>query len=206
MSTTDTPAVPTRRERQREETRRDLARIALDLAVRQGLANVRVPQIAAAAGVSTRTFNNYFPSKEAAVAWPAMVRAGRVADNLRRRPADERLSEALTAAVGELYEPAGSVEPLSEWLNDFRQLAASEPALRVELLKISDAGEQALAEAIAERTGAGENELGPKVLAAMAVGAERAAVLHWIKHTDRNEPIVLTVTAALRQALEEVDR
>ena len=52
-----------RRERQREETRRDLAIMALELASARGLANVRVPDIAAAAGVSTRTFNNYFPEQ-----------------------------------------------------------------------------------------------------------------------------------------------
>jgi AcrR family transcriptional regulator len=207
MSTTGTPSVPSRRERQREETRRDLAQIALDLATEHGVANVRVPQIAAAAGVSTRTFNNYFPSKEAAIAWPAMSRAGRVADNLREQPADETLGDAPIAAVEELYEqPSSAVSPMWEWMQKFCRLAGSEPALRVEYLKIWDAGERALAGAIAERTGAGEDELRPNVLAAMVVGAERAAVRHRLRHADRGESLAVTVRTALREALKGIDR
>ncbi|HUA07475.1 MAG TPA: TetR family transcriptional regulator [Solirubrobacteraceae bacterium] len=203
-TTTDTQPKASRRERQKDETRRDLARIALELATERGLADVRVPEIAAAAGVSTRTFNNYFPSKEAAIAWPAMLRFTRMAELLRARPAGEPLGEALVATVGELYESRPRTATATSWMSKFRVLAATEPAVRAEYLRLSDAGEQMLAGAIAERAGVGENELRPKVLAAMVVGAERAAIRHWMNNTDRKAPLVETVEAALREALKEV--
>jgi len=201
-----TQAKPSRRERQREETRRDLALIALDLASERGLANVRVPEIAAAAGVSTRTFNNYFHSKEAAIAWPAMRRSTRMANTLLARPDGEPLGEALAATMRDLYSKAADPDRPTSWMGRFRVLVASEPTLRAEYLRISDAGEQLLADAIAQRTGAGEGELRPKVLAAMVVGAERAAIRHWMNNTDRSAPLVETVDTAVREALGEAER
>jgi AcrR family transcriptional regulator len=205
MSTlNETRTKPSRRERHREETRRDLALIALDLASERGLANVRVPEIAAAAGVSTRTFNNYFRSKEAAIAWPAMRRFTRIATTLVARPADEPLGDALLAAVRDLYSSPPDFDQPTSWMGKFRVLAATEPAIMAEYLRMSDAGESLLAGAIAQRTGAGENELRPRVLAAMVVGAERAAIRHWMNNTDRSAPLVETVDAAVREALKEV--
>src|SRR6202042_1874674 len=80
-----------RRDRQKEQTRLDLALAAFELAREEGLAQVRVPQIAEAVGVSTRTFNNYFPSKEAAIVWPTALRSARMAADLAGRPAGEPL-------------------------------------------------------------------------------------------------------------------
>ncbi len=55
------------RERKKNETRAALSRAALDLALRDGYDAVTIDAIAAAANVSTRTFRNYFSSKEDAV-------------------------------------------------------------------------------------------------------------------------------------------
>src|ERR1700685_3385795 len=68
------PAPMRRRDLQKEQIRFDLALAAFELAKTEGLAKVRVPQIAEVVGVSTRTFNNYFPSKEAAIVWPPTLR------------------------------------------------------------------------------------------------------------------------------------
>jgi AcrR family transcriptional regulator len=206
MAIDQTPAVPRRRDVQREDTRQALAAAAFELACARGLGEVRVPDIAAAAGVSTRTFNNYFPSKEAAVAWPAVRRAGRLAENLLARPVEEPLGEALAAAAGDMYSGSDEREddPTAEWLGRFRALVAGEPALRGEYLKAAAAGEQALARAIAARTGAGEDELAPKVVAALVVGAERAAVMHWMNLEDKSQPLQATVLAAVQLALTEV--
>src|SRR5271170_3455869 len=88
-----------RRELQKEQTRLVLALAAFDLAKQHGLANVRIPQIAAAVGVSPRTFNNYFPSKEAAIVWPTTLRAAGLADSLAARPPEEPLADAIVAAI-----------------------------------------------------------------------------------------------------------
>lgn len=116
-------------------------------------------------------------------------------DSLLARPADEPLPEALAAAVADVYVQPPDAEVPPRWVGRFRALVAAEPALRVEYLKIADASEQALARAIAQRADSDENELRPKALAAIVVGAERAAVLHWIEHTDRSTELMPQISA-----------
>src|SRR5689334_90382 len=189
---------PRRRDQQRDETRRDLALAAFQMATSHGLANVRVPEIAEAVGVSPRTFNNYFHSKEEAIVWPAGQHAASVANRLRERPAGEPLGDALVAAVLGLYgSPTGERLP-ANWLRDFRDLVAAEPALHGEYLRAASTAEGALAGAVAERMGGPAGQLRARVVAAMVVGAERAAVMHWMQTRDGR--LVDTIRMAVRQA------
>ena len=55
------------RERKKQLTRRDLHRAALELAQENGVDAATVDAIAARAGVSARTFFNYFPTKDDAL-------------------------------------------------------------------------------------------------------------------------------------------
>src|SRR5690606_41224989 len=92
------------RTRHKEATREAIGTAALRLAVEQGpsgLALVRVHDIAQAAGVSPRTYNNYFSSREEATcAFPA-DRARLPGDALRAPPAGEPLRAAGTAAAAD---------------------------------------------------------------------------------------------------------
>jgi len=188
-----------RREQQKEQTRLDLALAAFQLARAEGLANVRVPQIAEAVGVSARTFNNYFSSKEAAIVWPTTLRGVRLAQDLAERPADEPLAAALVATVAGQYGglPDG-------WLAGFRALVATEPALHGEYLKAMAEGERTLAEAIAVRSHASVSDLEPLLLAAVVTAAERAAVLHWFRRPTPRPPLVDEVRTALGLAVRGV--
>ncbi|MDQ4489455.1 TetR family transcriptional regulator [Sinomonas sp. ASV486] len=56
----------TLRERKKERTRRAIHNAAFALAADRGLGQVTIADICAAAGISERTFFNYFPSKAAA--------------------------------------------------------------------------------------------------------------------------------------------
>jgi AcrR family transcriptional regulator len=193
-----------RRDWQKEQTRLDLAFAAFELAQAEGLANVRVPQIAEAVGVSTRTFNNYFASKEAAIVWPTTLRGVRLATDLDERPIGEPLADALVQVVAGRYGPAGQEGLPEGWLDGFRALVATEPALHGEYLKAQAAGERALAEVITRRTGAAEGDLEPLLVAGMAVAAERAAVLHWFRQGKPPTPLVAEVRRALRMALGDM--
>jgi AcrR family transcriptional regulator len=190
-----------RRDLQREQTRLDLALAAFELAKAEGLANVRVPQIAEAVGVSPRTFNNYFPSKEAAIVFPTTLRAARMASELTERPAGEPLADSLVATVAGLYGPEGQDGLPGGWLDGFRALVAAEPALHGEYLKAVAAGERSLADAIASRLGAAADDLEPLVLAAVTIAAERAAVLHWFRQTTRRSPLADVVRDAVDMAV-----
>lgn len=191
-----------RRDLQQQETRRDLALAAFDLACANGFTNIRVPQIAAAAGVSTRTFNNYFASKEEAIAWPATQRAGRMAANLDERSSEESLAHALVNVITDLYGSARTDGLPAHWLRDFRSLVAKEPSLHGEYLKASVAAERELSDAIARRSNA-YDELQCRVLAAMIVGAERAAVMYWMAH--RQGALIEAVSAAVIQATSGIE-
>src|SRR5215475_9003160 len=85
---------PGLRERKKHATRE-----ALRLAVAKGWEQVRVEDIAAEAGVSTRTFSNYFASKDAAFLATAYDRGERMRAALAARPAEEPLWPAVITAV-----------------------------------------------------------------------------------------------------------
>lgn len=81
-------------------TRPELARAAFRLAIERGPANVQVGDIAAEAGVSPHTFNNYFSSKEAAIIWLVAYRVSRTSTALGGRARCGRPSRAGSSAGG----------------------------------------------------------------------------------------------------------
>ena len=195
------PAPMRRRDLQKEQTRLDLALAAFRLAKAEGLAKVRVPQIAEAVGVSPRTFSNYFPSKEAAIVWPSTLRGARLAADLAERPAGEPLADALEKVVADLYRP-GRQDGLPEgWLEEFRALVAAEPALHGEYLKAQTGVERELAQVIGRRTGTAEGGLETLVLAGVVMAAERAAVLYWLRQAPDSAPLAEIVAAAVGMAV-----
>lgn len=54
------------RQRRRQETAHAIQKATLELAIENGLENITTEEISVAAGVSTRTFFNYYTNKEAA--------------------------------------------------------------------------------------------------------------------------------------------
>jgi AcrR family transcriptional regulator len=167
------------RERKKLATRQALSHAALRLALERGWGNVVREDIAAAAGVSVRTFNNYFSSKEEAIVSLAVARAGRIATALRARPAAEPLAGALIEAFAEQYAGAGQAG--SQWTSRIRLIVAA-PELRAEYLKALVVMERSLAEAIAERLGTDlEHDLYPHVLAAAVYSTERVAITRWLE-------------------------
>ena len=175
------------RERKKEATRRALSLAAVELALEHGPENVRVEDIAAAAGVSPRTYNNYFSSREAAICAVPIARLRLLGERLRARPAGEPLAEACVQAVLEHH--------LSQDAPDHRilKMVFCNPALHGEFQQSFKASVQPFADAVAERCGADpERDLFPALLAATLGTAVRIATQHWLEHdTGRPFPDVL---------------
>lgn len=87
------------RERKKLSTRRALSDAALSLVFEHGLNNVTREDIADRAGVSLRTFANYFSGKYDALAYRQVERLQQSIDLLRARPADEPLWSAIAESV-----------------------------------------------------------------------------------------------------------
>ncbi|ALG11525.1 TetR/AcrR family transcriptional regulator [Kibdelosporangium phytohabitans] len=186
------------RERKKIATREALSAAALRLALEHGPDNVRVDDIATAAGVSPRTYNNYFSSREQAiVAAVAADRALRIAAALRARPDAEPLSEAVAEAMAEQYtaEPAG----------DALALITTSASLRKEFANTVGSIELPLADALAARTG-NDDRLATAVLAAAISAAARIAVERWASRSESGLVLVPATPLAdlLREALSHL--
>lgn len=188
---------PGLRERKKQATRATLSEIALQLALKRGVDKVRVEDIAAAADVSPRTFNNYFPSKEAAIVGNAHERAQQIRSALLSRPSNEPLEDSLRHAV-----LAGFPEsPDRRWTARI-MLLRDAPALLGEQRKADLEVERVLTRAIAERMGIDpRKDLYPSVRAAALVAAVRAAVLFWLDASSKKSTLHRTLEQALGQVL-----
>ena len=191
------------RERKKLATRQALGQAAMRLAIERGLDNVLVEDIAEAAGVSARTFNNYFASKYEAICALQQDRAVRIGEALRRRPAGEPLWESVTQAVLSQFGPAPedaepTGQPLKEWLAGVR-LVVTTPALVGEYLKVHGLAQYHLAAAIAERLGTStDTDMFPRIMAGAVSAAMQAAMERWL-HSDPPVPLAPLMRQSLRQ-------
>jgi AcrR family transcriptional regulator len=175
---TEVPSPPVGlRERKKLATRVALSDAAFRLAVERGFNRVRVEEIAAEAGVSTRTFNNYFSCKEEAIVSLFFARVESARVSLAIRPQTEPLWEVIAGATIELLPPE---EELGKWRERVKLIRRT-PALEAEYLKATSALERVLVDEIAKRTGLDpETSLYPLLAACVAVAAIRAAMQHWL--------------------------
>ncbi|WP_031466795.1 TetR family transcriptional regulator [Sciscionella sediminilitoris] len=189
------------RERKKAATRAALSWAAIRLAVEHGLDAVRVEQIAEAADVSPRTFNNYFSSKAEAIASRHLDRCLGIAEALRARPAAEPLWEAIAASALAQLEPGAEVaeHPIPDaerWSAGLRMMVR-EPALHAEVLRAGATAESAITAAVAARTGTDpDRELYPHLVAAAVIAAMHTAITHHVR-TDPPVPVPDLLTEAL---------
>lgn len=188
---------PGLRERKKQATRTALSLAALRLASERGWEAVRVEDIAAAAGVSARTFNNYFSSKEEAVMATGADRAERVRVALRARPPGEPLWDALTHALTSALGESPAVEP---GIVLRARLTLAHSQLAAEQMRFETTMAAALAAEIARRTGTdAERDLYPRLAATLALTTTRLAFEHWV--TSGSDASALD---SVRQALRRV--
>lgn len=173
-----TPPVPPSglRERKKRATRKALREAALRLAEEHGPDRVRVEDIAEAAGVSPRTYNNYFASRDQAIVSAVTAdRDARLAAAVAARPADVPLAEAITQAVIEQYTTASEREAKA------LLLVTSRAGLRDAFLAATADIEPPLAAVLAERLGGPDDAYTARVLAAGVAAAVRIALEGWLR-------------------------
>jgi AcrR family transcriptional regulator len=193
------------RETKKQATRTALSWAAIRLIVERGYDRVLVEDIAAAAGVSPRTFNNYFSSKADAVAARHRDRCFAVADALRARPAGEPLWDSITEAVLASFAPGPEVaagpRPDGEtWMAGVRRMVAV-PAIQAEFLRGEADAVHAIGAAVAERTGLDvERDLYPKLVAATVMAANSIAVQQFqVEGGDEVRTMARLLVETLRQ-------
>ncbi|MFC8425660.1 TetR/AcrR family transcriptional regulator [Streptomyces sp. NPDC057236] len=183
------------RERKKRATRAALAEAAVRLAAEHGAEKVTVEAISAAAGVSVRTFFNYFDTRDDAFVVIDADAGARMRQAVLDAPAAlsplQALREALAAELAE-------AEQQHELWRLHAQVVHASPHLLVRTLGAHMADETGLAEAIAARIRAGGPtasvsppagatgeerrgalDLYPRLLAAVAGTAVRTSVEHW---------------------------
>lgn len=189
------------RERKKRATRMALSQATIALCVQRGWDAVTVEDIAAAADVSVRTFRNYFSGKAEAFAASHLERALLVAEELRTRPAEEPLWDAITGAVRTRF--AGSADGPSNhgpWRTALRLILA-EPALQGEFLKAEASAQRELAAAIAERLGLDvDKDMYPKLVATVTGSAIGVATEHWLL-SDEDVPVGDLIDEALARVV-----
>lgn len=179
----DTFAVSGLRERKKLATRTALADAALRLCVEHGLDGVTVEQVATEAGVSLRTFFNYFSSKEEAVVAGDVATAAAFVRAFADRPADEPVLSALRTALVDVVPD--QIEPTR--VAQLRALRRT-PALLPHQIAAFAVQERELAAAVGARVGVDPaTDLYPAMLAATTMATLRVVVGWWLDAAERPE-------------------
>lgn len=184
------------RERKKAATKAALCEATLRLAVAKGgLDAVTADEIAAEVGVSTRTFHNYFPNKEAAFLHDFHETTAELLDQLRDRVKRQSAWHALRDAcisihVDERY--------------DLTQMQCREELIRnsPELIK-NQAGQfmELFAEAlgiVAEAAGTTPEDLYPRLVLGSALVAMKTSNEDWLANP-RGRRLADVITAAFDQ-------
>ncbi|MEU2889269.1 TetR/AcrR family transcriptional regulator [Streptomyces albidoflavus] len=171
------------RERKKAATRHAVHEATMRLTREHGLDHVTVEAIADAAGISRRTFSNYFTGKEDALLYGKEQYIQRLLDAVRDRPAEETNWQALRAATQVLRDPRLD-PPRREWAQQTR-LAMSHPSLLGRQLSTLATLESDLATTLTARSPT--DPVRARVMAAAFLVALRIAMQLWIEENEQAE-------------------
>jgi AcrR family transcriptional regulator len=164
-----------RREQKREETRRRLTRAAQRLFAEQGFDRTSVDEIAAAAGVSRRTFFHYFDSKEDVILSRGAEFERALLEAIRTAPPEEPL---LRVAEQAMIAALASFDPDEARL--IEQLKRDTPAFGARDHGKYERLERAIAGALAERSGTAPDDLRTRLDAMLITGVLRVGGTGWV--------------------------
>lgn len=183
------------RERRRRQTADEIQDAALRLALRVGYDSVTTEAISAEAGISARTFFNYYPNKQAAVLGspPCMDAEGAGWFTASKAPLMEDLVALLAGLLSEKRLDRGKIRMIHDVL-------AASPELEPLFHEMLDGNTRILAGLLQARLGATQ-AAEAELLAALATGALSHAVRDWAGDDAMPED---RIPVLLRQRLEAV--
>jgi TetR/AcrR family transcriptional regulator, regulator of mycofactocin system len=192
MSTADQAPTAARRGRPPGTSARELELISLRLFTEHGFDDTTVERIAAAAGVSRRTFFRYFDSKTDVLWYAFDGEVRRLRDAFAQVPAQIPMMDAIRqVVVGANRYRAEDVPELRTRMN----LIGSVPALQASAAHHYDAWERAVSEFAAGRLGHPADSLYPLAIGRATLAVSRSAYDRWVERADAD------LTAYLNQAL-----
>lgn len=180
--TTEKPGL---RERTRQAVRAQVLAVAWDLFVQQGYDATTVDEIAAAVGMSQRSFFRYFSSKEDVVLEKFEAVGTMLAEELANRPASENAWAALRRAFDVIIRPAEH-DPRQGLV--LLRIIGQSPALRARVIEQQNNWQELLAPLVAERMESPVSDLGPAALTAAALACLVVANAAWLR-VDGTEPL-----------------
>jgi AcrR family transcriptional regulator len=172
---TQSAAVPDRRTRHRDRTRRALAEAAMELFATQGYAATTVGDITDRADVAPRTFFRHFESKED-VLLPLDHDMGAI-EAIKSQPSTLGDMEALRSA---LVSMAPNNEPAIARIRNLRSALSSSAALRGRDFDKRKQTEEDMARALASRRGLIEPDPTARLSAAVGFAVLRVAMDQWL--------------------------
>lgn len=178
------------RERKKQRTREAIQREAMRLFQEQGYDETTIEQIAAAADISPSTFFNYFPSKEAVVAYDNYD--PRLLASVAAGPPDEPLSAAILRAMKEM---TGVFDRDREVILARARLSLEVPELRARIWGELERTQRQLCEIFAARSGRDADDFELRVVTVALLAAAFEASREWVRGRGREDMVEMVERA-----------
>jgi AcrR family transcriptional regulator len=166
------------RERRRRQTSADIRGAAVRLVRERGFDKVTIEAICAEAGISVRTFFNYFPNKESAIVYgPSDIPPELVEEFVAAGPGPYSvvLDELITLAAHHFRD----MPPDRDQAETMLELAKTTPAMLAAFLADLERFQNHLIDIVARRQGMNPDEEIPAVISALALTAIRSGIERW---------------------------
>jgi AcrR family transcriptional regulator len=181
------------RDRQRRQVRADIRRAAFRLFIERGYDAVTTEEIAAAAGVSPRTFFRHVPTKEEVLLAPVRHGGAAIVGLLESRPAAEPPDVALINAIIARTRSFDAAD-----IEDWRKALLVAPDVLGKLTMITSADKERAAKVVAARMGTNsDSDIRPGLLVQLAFAAGDYGFQRWVRQSSNRRPLDRYVAQAL---------
>ncbi|GAA2440000.1 TetR/AcrR family transcriptional regulator [Actinomadura vinacea] len=164
------------RERKKQETRRRISDIATGLFLMRGFDNVTIADVARTADVSVNTVFNYFKTKEDLF----FDRQEEISEQAARAFQERRPGESAAALFRREFleglDRNAHQTAFHEGAETWAKTVMDSPALTARQREIGQRAQDELAGRLAEETGAGPDDLAPRMAAAMIFSAQTTLI------------------------------